>query len=74
MQRTVPQAFSVRQQSLEKQWVTRKLAAASGVPLAFRKRLESCCIFAQVRKCRQRSLPAELRCDVLLRVALRNTQ
>jgi len=50
--------------------VAQELAAASGVPPAFRKQLESCSTF-----CKSESaggVPEELRCVALRRVALRN--
>jgi len=45
-----------------------ELAAASGVPPAFRKKLEQCCIFSASAG----GVPAELRCGALRRVAFRN--
>jgi len=45
-----------------------QLAAASGVPPAFHKQLETCCIFPQVR--RAGCVPAELRCGAMRCVAL----
>ena len=50
--------------NVAKKSVTQELAAASGVPPAFRKQLEPCCTFPHVRKgCRLRA--AELLCDAL---------
>ena len=54
-------------QSLEKS-VTQELAAASGVPPAFRKQLEQCCIFPQVSKCRRRAGGIAVQCGALCRL------
>jgi len=47
-----------------KKFKTRELAAASGVPPAFCKQCEPCCIFLHSRKCRRRAGGIAVRCVV----------
>jgi len=67
MQRTTLQAFSDK--NFTRKVGTQELAAASAGPPAFRKQLELCCIFPEVRKRRRTEVPAELRCGALRCVA-----